>query len=154
MDICPSERLDRKVAQSWFLDMLMAVPLWQRVTCCLCLVRSSTWASMMNSILGVYLHVRPSGIIMINSYLLGKIESRRKRGQQRMRWLDGITDSMDMSLSKLRRWWRTGKPGVLQSMGSQKVGYDWATELIWAVHMFLKLILCWLHHSQIFSPSS
>ena len=51
--------------------------------------------------------------------MLGKIEGRRRRGQQRMRCLDGITDSMDMSLSKLQRWWRTGKPGVLQSMVSQ-----------------------------------
>ena len=57
--------------------------------------------------------------------MLGRIGGRRRRGQQRMRWLDGITDSMDMSLSKLRGWWWTGSPGVLQSMGSQRVGHDW-----------------------------
>ena len=59
--------------------------------------------------------------------MLGKIEGGR-RGWQRMRWLDGITDSMDLSLSISGRWWRTGKPGVLQFMGSQRDGLDWVTE--------------------------
>ena len=49
---------------------------------------------------------------------------RRRRAQQRTRWLDGIIDSVDISMSKLQRWWRTGKPGVLQSMGSQIDGHD------------------------------
>ena len=61
--------------------------------------------------------------------MLGKMEDRRRRGWRRMRWLDGITDLMDMSLSKLGNWWWTGKPGVLQSMKSQRVGHEWVTEL-------------------------
>ena len=51
--------------------------------------------------------------------MLGKTEDRRRRGQQRIKWLDGIMDSMDMSLSKLGEIVSTGKPGVLQSKGSQ-----------------------------------
>ena len=61
--------------------------------------------------------------------MLGKIESRRRRGWQKMRWLDHITDLMDMSLSKLRSWWWTGKPGMMQSTGSQRVRHNWVTEL-------------------------
>ena len=57
--------------------------------------------------------------------MLGKIEGRRGSGWQRMRWLDSITDSMNMNLSKQ---WRTGEPGVLWSMGSQRARQDLVTE--------------------------
>ena len=59
--------------------------------------------------------------------MLGKTEGRRRRGWQKMRKLDGI-NSVDVSLSKLWKMVKDGKPGVLQSMGLQRVGHDWATE--------------------------
>ena len=59
--------------------------------------------------------------------MLGKIEVRRKRGRQRMRWLDGITDSINRKLSKLQEIVFTGEPGMLQSMGSRRVRHNLAT---------------------------
>ena len=59
--------------------------------------------------------------------MLGKIEGRRRRERQRMRWLDGITDSMDIGLGGLRDWWWTGRPGVLRLTGSRSQTWlsDW-----------------------------
>ena len=68
--------------------------------------------------------------------MLGKTEGRR-RGWQRMRWLDSVTDSMKVSLTKLWELWWTGKPGVLQSMRSQRIRHDRATELNWTDPQFI-----------------
>ena len=75
---------------------------------------------------------------LAKTLMLGGIGGRRRRGRQRMRWLVGITDSMDVSLSKLWELVMDGRSGVLRFMGLQRVGHDWATELNWTLGIILK----------------
>ena len=69
-----------------------------------------------------------------NTLMLGGIWDRRRRGRQRMRWLDGITDSMEWDWVNSGSWWWTGRPGMLRFTGSQSVGHDSVTELNWMQH--------------------
>ena len=63
--------------------------------------------------------------------MLGRIEGRRRRGWQKIKWLDGITNRWTWVWVSSRSWWWTGRPGMLESMGSQRVRHDWVTELNW-----------------------
>ena len=88
--------------------------------------------------------------------MLGKIEGKRRRGQQRMKWLDSMTDSMDIN-GRSRRQWGTGKPGVLQSMGSQRVRHDLATEqwqqshyYVYNIYEISLYILCISYYNLIY----
>ena len=89
-----------------------------------------------------------------------KIEGGRRRRWQRMRWLDGITDSIDMSLSPTNSgsWWWTGRLCMLQSMGLQRAGHDWAAELNWYIsisiyrYRYISTVdVCMLHCSVMFN---
>ena len=63
------------------------------------------------------------------SLMMGKTEGRRRRGHQRMRWLEDITDAMDINLGKLREMVRDRiLMGDGEGQGSQRVGHDWTTE--------------------------
>ena len=128
-----------KKAERW---RIAAFELWWRLLRILWTARRSNQSILKETSLGCSLeglmlklklqsfgHLMQRADSLEKTLMLGKNEGGRRRGWQRMRWLDGITDSMDMSLSKLRELALGRKVGVLQSMGSQRVGHDWVTEL-------------------------
>ena len=63
--------------------------------------------------------------------MLGGVGYRRRRGRQRMRWMVSLTQCTRVWVNS-GSWWWTGRPGVLQFRGSQRVGHDWVTDLIWS----------------------
>ena len=128
------ESWTRKKAEHWIID---AFELW----CWRRLLRVLWTASRSNqsilkeicpeySLEGLTLKLQYFGHLMqrVNSLkmTLGKTEGNRRRGRQRMRWLDGIINLMDISLITFGKQPRTKKPGVLQSMRWQRIRHDWA----------------------------
>ena len=124
--------------QLWFWRRLLRVPWTSRKSNQSILKEISPGCSLEGMMLKVKLqyfgHLMRRVDSVEKTLMLGGIGGRRKRGRQRMRWLDSITDSMDVSLSELQEM-VIGRPGVLWFMGSQRVGHDWATDLIWFIGM-------------------
>ena len=119
----------------WCLRRLLRVPWSARRSNQSILKEVSPGCSLVGLVLKLKLQYFGHLMRRVDSFektmMLGNIESRRRRGRQKMRWLDGITDSVTwVWVNSRSRWW-TGRPGVLRFSGSPRVRHDWATELNW-----------------------
>ena len=124
MDIKKAEHRRIDAFELWCWRRLLRVPWTARRSNQSILKETSPGYSLEGLILKLNLqyfgHLMQRADTLEKTLILGKIEGRRRRGRQRMRWLDGITDLMDMGLGGLREL-VMGR--VLQSMGSQRVGH-------------------------------
>ena len=86
--------------------------------------------------LQIFGHMMRRTDLLEKTLMLGKIEGRRRRGQQRMDgWIESLTRWTWVWVSS-GSWWWTGRPGVLQFMGLWRIGHDWVTELNWLIGLW------------------
>ena len=128
-----SRRID--AFELWCWRRLLRVPWTARRSNKSILKEINPWISLEGMMLKLKLqyfgHLMRRVDSLEKTLTLGGVGGRRRRGRQRMRWLDGITDSMEWVWVNSGNWWWTGRPGMLQFMGSQRVRHDWVTEMNW-----------------------
>ena len=130
-----AERRRMDAFELWCWRRLLRVPWTARRSNKSILKEISPWISLEGMMLKLKLqyfgHLMRRVDSLGKTLMLGGIGGRRRRGQPRMRWLDGIWTQWTRVWVNSGSWWWTERSGVLQFMGSQRVGHDWATELNW-----------------------
>ena len=152
--------LDGKKAERWRIDAfelwcwrrLLRVPKTARRSNQSIVKEISTGCSLEGLMLKLKLqyfgHLMRRADSLEKTLMLGKTEGRRRRGRQKMRWLEASPTQWTWVWVDSWSWWWTGRSGVLWFMGSQRVGHDWVTELNWT-ERFISLQVSFLLNFQI-----